>query len=104
MVSEKPWSKIHLDHEINFMGSNWLVLIDAYSKYPFIHSITSTSTRSTISILEENFVHFGYPHTIITDNATSFTSEEFNNGVKTKELFTLLVHLIIQQQMVLHKD
>ena len=33
MLHEKPWSQIQLDHAINFMGSNWLVVV-AYSKYP----------------------------------------------------------------------
>ena len=42
MVPEIPWNRIHLDHAIKFMGSNCLILIDAYSKYPCIHSTTST--------------------------------------------------------------
>ena len=37
MMPEKPWSRLHLDHAINFLGRNWLVLVDAYSKYPCIH-------------------------------------------------------------------
>ena len=89
MVPEKPWSRVHLDHAINFMGSNWLVLIDAYSKYPCIHSITSTPTKSTIFILEKNFAHFGYPHTIVTDNATSFTSGEFQKWCKNRRIIHL---------------
>ena len=27
MLPEKPWSRIHIDHAINFMGSNWLVVV-----------------------------------------------------------------------------
>ena len=68
---------MHVDHAINFLGSNWLVLVDAYSKYPCIHPTNSTSTKTTTSLLEEDFAHFGYPHTIVTDNATTFCSEEF---------------------------
>ena len=49
MLPEKPWSRVHVDHAINFLGSNWLILIDAYSKYPSIHPTTSTSTKSTRS-------------------------------------------------------
>ena len=41
MMPEKPWSRLHLDHAINFLGRNWLVLVDAYSKYPCIHPTTS---------------------------------------------------------------
>ena len=76
MLPEKPWSRVHANHAINFLGSNWLILIDAYSKYPSIHP-TSTSTKSTTELLEQDFPHFGYPHTIVSDNATSFSSEEF---------------------------
>ena len=77
MMPEKPWSRLHIDHAINFMGSNWLVLVDSYSKYPCIHPTQSTSTKATTELLEENFAHFGYPHTLVTDNATTFTSAEF---------------------------
>lgn len=84
MLPEKPWSRVHLDHAINFLGSNWLVVIDAYSKYPCIHQTTSTSTRATIDLLEQDFAHFGYPHTLVTDNATAFTSEEFQEWCRAR--------------------
>ncbi len=77
MLPERPWSRIHVDHAINFLGQNWFVLTDSYSKYPCIHATTSTSTKSTTDLLEQDFAHFGYPHTIVSDNATTFMSEEF---------------------------
>ena len=84
MLPEKPWSRVHVDHAINFLGSNWLVLIDAYSKYPCIHPTTSTSTKATTELLEQDFAHFGYPHTIVSDNATSFSSEEFQSWCRER--------------------
>ena len=84
MFPEKPWSRLHLDHAINFLGSNWLVLTDAYSNYPCIHPTSSTSSKATIDLLEQDFAHFGYPHTLVTDNATSFTSEEFQEWCKSR--------------------
>ena len=89
MVPEKPWSRVHVDHAINFMGYNWLVMIDAYSKYPCIHPTSSVSTTATINLLQEGFSHFGYPHTIVSDNATTFTSEEFQAYCKERGI----VHL-----------
>ena len=89
MLPEKPWSRLHLDHAINFLGHNWLVLVDAYTKYPCIHPTSSVSTASTINLLDEDFSHFGYPHTIVTDNATTFTSEEFQTYCKDRGI----VHL-----------
>ena len=82
--TRKTWSRLHLDHAINFMGTNWLVLIDAYSKYPCIHPVSSTSSKATTELLEQDFAHFGYPHTIVTDNATSFVSEEFQAWCKER--------------------
>ena len=78
-----------MDHAINFLGRNWLVLVDAYSKYPCIHPTTSTSSKSTTAILEQEFAHFGYPHTLVTDNATTFMSQEFQAWCKQRGI----VHL-----------
>ena len=89
VMPEKPWSCVHIDHAITFMGHNWLVIMDAYTKYPCIHPAGSVSTKSTIELLEEDFAHFGYPHAIVSDNATSFTSEEFQNYCKQRDI----VHL-----------
>lgn len=86
MLPEKPWSRLHLDHAINFLGANWLVVTDSYSKYPCIHQTQAITTRATIDLLEVDFAHFGYPHTLVTDNAATFKSEEFkvwcnDNGI-----------------------
>ena len=89
MFPEKPWSRVHVDHAINFLGSNWLLLTDAYSNYPCIHQTSSTSSKATIDLLEEDFAHFGYPHTLVSDNATTFTSEEFQEWCKSRGI----VHL-----------
>ncbi|XP_014663413.1 PREDICTED: uncharacterized protein K02A2.6-like [Priapulus caudatus] len=82
MLPEKPWSRLHLDHAINFLGSNWLVLIDSYSKYPCIHPTQAITAKATIDLLEQDFAHFGYPHTLVTDNATTFHSAEFQAWCK----------------------
>ena len=84
MLPEKPWSRLHLDHAINFMGSNWLIVTDAYSKYPCIHPTSSVSSSATIDLLEEDFAHFGNPHTLVTDNATTFMSEEFQSWCRER--------------------
>lgn len=77
MMPEKVWSRVHVDHAVNFLGTNWLVMTDALSKYPCIHATSTITTRATIDLLEEDFSHFGYPHAVVTDNGPSFTSGEF---------------------------
>ncbi|CAM1324577.1 Uncharacterised protein g8711 [Pycnogonum litorale] len=89
MLPEKPWSRVHVDHAINFLGYNWLVIVDAYSKYPCIHPTSSTSTKATTDFLEVSFAHFGNPHTLVTDNATTFLSEEFQAWCRKRRIIHL---------------
>lgn len=89
IIPEKPWIRLHLDHAVNFMGYNWLVITDAYSKYPCIHATNSTSTRTTTDILEEVFAHFGFPVSVVTDNATTFSSYEFKTWCEERGIIHL---------------
>lgn len=89
MVLETPWNRIHIDHAMNGLGSNWLVLVDTYTKYPCIHATTSISTRATTEFLEGNLAHFGNPHTIVTDNGTTFTTKEFQDWCKERGITSL---------------
>jgi len=82
MLPEKPWIRLHIDHAINFLGFIWLVVTDAYTTYPCIHATQSVSGKSTIKLLQEDFAHFGFPHTVVTDCAATFKSEEFQEFCK----------------------
>ena len=33
----------------------------------FLVSVVKNTTRATIDVLEQDFAHFGYPHTVVTD-------------------------------------
>ena len=89
MLPEKPWIRLHIDNKINFMGTNWLLLTDAYSKYPCIHPTQSVSAQATVDLLEQDFAHFGYQHTLVTDNASEFMSVEFQTWCKERGIFHL---------------
>ena len=89
MLSEKPWSRLHIDHGISFLGHDWLVLMDAYSKYPCIHMTDSTSIKATTELLEPDFAHFGYTHTLVMDNATTVMSQVFHAWCKAREIIRL---------------
>jgi len=89
MLPEKPWSRLHQDHAINFMGHNWLVMVDAYSKYPCIHPTQSISAKTTMNLLEQDFAHFGYPRTLVMDNASTFMSDDFQDHCQSRDI----VHL-----------
>lgn len=73
----KPWERIHIDFAGPYKGSHFLVLIDAYSKWPEIIKTSSMTTRQTIKLLPQIFSRFVNPEQLISDNGTNFTSEKF---------------------------
>ena len=73
----KPWSRIHIDFAGPLHGQMYLVIVDAFSKWPEIVEMTSSTTTSTINVLQRLFAQFGLPETIVSDNGTQFTSAVF---------------------------
>ena len=62
----------------------FLLISDAHSKWLDIHSSTSLAT---IELLRRSFATLGLPETVVSDNATAFTSSEFaeflsKNGIR----------------------
>lgn len=76
-IPSKPWSRIHMDFAGPYMGLNFLVIVDALSKWPEIFILQNITTSATIEKLRETFGRFGVPDVIVTDNGTSFTSHDF---------------------------
>ena len=65
----------------------FLVLIDAHTKWLEVFQVSSATSSETIRHLRTTFARFGLPHTVVTDNGSCFTSEEFEtfltkNGVR----------------------
>ena len=84
---KKPWSRIHVDHAGPFQEKTILVVVDAHSKWIEAVTVPSTSSTATIKVLRNLFATHGIPELLVSDNGTSFTSEEFKeflqrNGVR----------------------
>ena len=75
---QRNWSRLHIDHFF-FENYTCLVIIDALSKYIECEIVKSTSSAETINVLREVFSRNGLPDTIVSDNATSFSSYEFKD-------------------------
>ena len=72
-----PWDRIHIDFG-EWKGIHFLVAVDAYSKWPEVREMHSTTTHRTIEVLREIFATHGFPRVIVSDNGPQFTSEDFS--------------------------
>ena len=55
----------------------WLILIDACSKWPEIHAMSSTTAQATIHQLCKIFSAHSLPEQLITNNGPQFVAEKF---------------------------
>ena len=83
----KPWVRVHLDFAGPFMGKTFLITVDAFSKWPEIIEMSSTTATNTIKVLRDIFSRHGLPEQLVSDNGPQFISSEFSefckiNGVK----------------------
>lgn len=72
-----PWERVHLDYAGPFLDKMWLIVVDAFSKFPFVVKMTSSTSTATIAALRLIFSLEGLPKTLVTDNGTQFVSKEF---------------------------
>lgn len=76
-VPERPWSRLHVDFAGPFQGQEFLILVDAYSKWVEVRHMTSTSAGPTVDALREIFATHGVPDVIVSDNGGQFRSSEY---------------------------
>ena len=77
-----PWQRLHIDFAGPFLGSSYLIVVDAYSKWPEVVPMHTTTSQNTVKSLMTLFSTHGLPERIVTDNGPQFCSEEFENFLK----------------------
>ena len=80
----QPWEwpsrvfqRVHIDFAGPFQGAMFLVAVDAYSKWPQVVLMQSTTVAKTVDALRQMFAMHGLPERIVSDNGPQFTAEEF---------------------------
>lgn len=75
-----PWYKISADLFM-FKSITYLIVMDYYSKYIELVSISSLTSKAIINKLKSIFARHGIPKVLVTDPGTQFTCNEFHNFV-----------------------
>ena len=56
-----PWSRLHLDFAGPFLGKQFLVIVDAHTKWLEVHIVPSLAAIPVIQRLRSVFAQFGIP-------------------------------------------
>ena len=78
----RPWSRLHVDFAGPFQGKQFMVLVDASTKWLEVGVVPTTSTQQAIKFLRSVFATHGLPEILVSDNGSAFTSSEFETFVK----------------------
>lgn len=81
------WSRIHIDFAGPIRSFYFFVIIDSFSKFIEVFKTKEITTAFTINKLRETFARYGLVDTLVSDNGTQFTSNDFRqflalNGIK----------------------
>ena len=74
---DRPWSRLHIDYCGPISGKMLLVIIESHSKWLKVHIASTDTSEITIEHFWIIFSKHGIPDTIVSDNASCFTSNEF---------------------------
>jgi transposase InsO family protein len=72
-----------------------LVAVDKFTKWVEPAPVTTQDSKATINFIKSVVFRFGVPQSIITDNGTNFTSNEFKDyceGLGIKLKFASVAH------------
>ncbi len=79
-VPPRPWAKVAADICFH-SGRTLLVVVDCFSNFIEVDSLSSVTSKSVIRSLMATFSRFGVPDVLVTNNGPCFASSEFTKFV-----------------------
>ncbi len=74
----RPWERIHVDFAGPFLGTSFLIVVDAHSKWPEVIEMSSTTAAKTIQVMRHLFSQYGLPLQLVSDNGPQFISKNLD--------------------------
>ncbi|XP_049790485.1 uncharacterized protein K02A2.6-like [Schistocerca nitens] len=75
----QAWERVHIDFAGPFLNGFWLIVIDAYSRFPYVVRCSSTTSEVAIQALAKIFSVEGLPITLVSDNGLQFILQTFQD-------------------------
>ena len=74
--SSTPWNRVHVDFG-EWNKRHYLVMVNAYSKWPEVRAMSSTTAQYSIEVMQNIVATHGFPRILVSDNGLQFTAKEF---------------------------
>lgn len=78
--------RIHIDFLGPIKGKMYLIIVDAYSKWPEMYCMNKIDSENTVSKLRDYCARYGLPRKIISDNGRQLVSDTFENFCKMNKI------------------
>jgi len=75
--AKTPFERVHIDLAGPLFNTDFLIVIDAYSRFPWAFPLRSTTSNAIIILLRDLFSTFGPPNLLVSDNGPQLVSQEF---------------------------
>ena len=75
VLPDSPFDEVSADFA-HVDGQTLLLVIDDYSRFPFVEPVSSTSANAVIPKLDQLFFTFGAPRVVKSENGPPFKGEE----------------------------
>ncbi|XP_041985329.1 uncharacterized protein K02A2.6-like [Aricia agestis] len=82
----RPWSRIHIDFAGPFQNKNFLIIVDAYSRWPEVFIVNNMTSATVIRHLRTVFATHGLCEILVSDNGTAFVSEEMRQFLDSNKI------------------
>jgi hypothetical protein len=76
VLPDNPFDEVSVDFA-SVNGETLPLLVDDYSRFPFVEPVSSTSASAVIPKLDKLFATFGTPLVVRTDNGPPFSGDKF---------------------------
>ncbi|XP_033724551.1 uncharacterized protein K02A2.6-like [Pecten maximus] len=77
----RPWQKVSTDL-FELERRPYIVVVDAFSGYPEVVSLTSQTSAAVIQVMKTIFARYGIPAQVLSDNGPCYSSKEFQKFVE----------------------
>lgn len=82
----RRWSRLHIDFAGPFRNKYFLIIVDAYSRWPEVFVVNNTTSATVIKYLRIVFANHGLCEILVSDNGTAFVSEEMKRYLRANKI------------------